>query len=950
MNLRHSSGQLLDCKIEILIRDDAPGRGNSGDVLICEVSSTGRWLLFPPIEFNRISARNGDAEREIVVMITGMHSGGQQWHETLSLISQDEQTGFEWVQLLGLDPIPPDLPKSKDFQSKEEQSSASPSSHLQVTKPPVATSLRSRTPSPREIEIPIGEQAKSSSKIWDSEMSQSGGKGTSKQPTRLSTSPKERTRPTSLHTCDEPYFYEKNIPEPRVDSTRSSVSENLTESTKGGDASPTLRRAKAKRQSRHAPISPSSDSQHRHGRSAPLGDSGAHIKESRPALYSHSTSSSISSSKDYKVWFPPNESDSDDSPDETSYDVSRKKSRSKPGNRDRASSVPSLDLPSVPRVRNSSQPTTPQKANTKYDALAETTSTSLSREAPASAPSKLQKRRSGDHAPKISNHHKDTAPSPPAHQSRKSSGLKNALASSFTPLIPGFRQHRRSSSPLKHEYEPSTATESSEESDQSGLHDDASITSESSGDGDSGPNIATPVPPPHGLNKFTKRSPEGSMYSFPNANATLSPSQSASQAPYRTVPAQATQASKTIASIFSWSDMGQWESLHPDECSIAITPGLIEAFELTAAHSRSINRQDDDPEASNAEPPLVALELTPLVPIRRGTALDISIRSPPTANSKVRSGNNIMFRSRSAEECEALYNMINHSRINNPTYIALQNARGPMGESSWAAAMERRNSQRGSSSSWWRERLGSRASSYRATSSRTPSVAAQSESSVATMTSAFSALKRFSTGGRLFNLARSTVSSGDGTLSNSTASASWSSSSGSSTPVVPAAGVPPAQLGITSIKIRLYQRETASKWRDRGSARLTIMQPQRSPNAQAPGSPGVRGITGLEKRIMVNGKTKGEVLLDVTLGESCFERVARTGIAVSVWEENRGPNGEMGHVAAKGGVSSARAKVYMIQVRLSNRRSIQIVRLTSLQMKSERDCAYTFSLVGKLRY
>ncbi|KAF2231393.1 hypothetical protein EV356DRAFT_451999, partial [Viridothelium virens] len=965
MNLRHSSGQLLDCKVEILVREDAPGHGNSGDVLICEVSSAERWLLFPPFECSRVSARNGDIEREIVVMITGMHSGGQEWQELMSLLSQDEQTGFEWVQMLGLNPIPPALPRKKSFHAREESSSTSPGSHLQIVKAPSVTPLKSRTPSPREIEVPIGEQAKSSSKTWTSEAPARGGRST---PTAATPSPKtyqDRTRPKSSHAHEEPYFYERAFQEGQIDSSRSSVSESLTQPTIGSDASPNLRRSKAQRQSRHATHSSTFDSRHKHSITSPDAPSSP-IKESRPSLYSHPTSSTTSSGKDYKVWFPPTESDSDDSPDESTYEVSRKKSNSRPGNRDRASSVPSLDLPSIPRVRQSSQPTTPQKTGAKHDYFDQNISTPTPEKAPASAPSKLQKRRSGDHTPKRlgDRDHKDNPPPPPAHQPQKSSGLKNALTSSFTPLIPGFKQHRRSSSPLKHEYEPSTASESSEESDQSGFEDDASVTSESSEDVDSGPNIATPIPPPHGLAKLTKRSPEGSVYSFPNANATLSPSQSASQAPYRTVPPQTAQASKTIASIFSWSDTGQWDPLHPDECSIVITPGLIEAFELTAAHSQSLNRQDDDPEASNTEPPLVALELTPLVPIRRGTALDISIRSPPTANSKVRSGNNIMFRSRSSEECEALYNLINQSRINNPTYIALQNARGPLGETSWAAAMDRRNSQRGgsggggggssSSTSWWRERLGSRASSYRAKSSRSPSsVAAQSESSVATMTSAFSALKRFSTagGGRLFNVARSTISSRDGTLSNSTASASWSSSSGSSTPVAPPGtagmgvgggllgpGGAPAQIGITSIKVRLYQRETASKWRDMGSARLTIMQPSRPPSASAAGagggptSPGMRGGAGAEKRIMVNGKTKGEVLLDVTLGESNFERVARTGIAVSVWEAHRGPNGEMQHVMAKGGVTSARVKVYMIQ------------------MKSERDCAYTFSLVGKLRY
>ncbi|KAI9660578.1 MAG: hypothetical protein M1821_009930 [Bathelium mastoideum] len=950
MNLRHSSGQLLDCKIELLIREDAPGRGNSGDVLICEVSSTGRWLLFPPIEHGRISARNGDKEGEIIVMITGIHSGGQKWHELMSLVSQDEQTGFEWVQMLGLQPIPPDLPKV--FEPKKDISSMSPGSKLQVSGSPSATPLKSRTPSPREIEVPIGEQAKPKSKTYGVEASRSAGRDTPRQSPPSSVYSADQTRRLSPLMTEEPYFYEKNFPERTADTGRSCASESLLESSRDGASSPTLQRTKAQRRSRHVTLSPTSDTNHRHGHSVSTDHPSPPIQESRPSLYTHSTSSTISSGKDYKVWFPPQESDSDDSPDEANYRVSPKKSTARPPIRDRASSVPSMDPPSVPRTRKSSQPSTPQKTNASHDSSARTMSVPSPKEAPASAPSKLQKRPAGDHTPKIPDYQKDVPPPPPAHRSQKPSGLKSAIASSFTPLIPGFRQHRRSSSPLKHEYEPSTASESSEESDQSGFGDDVSITSESSDGGDLGADLAAPLPPTQGLNKLTKRSPEGSVYSFPNANGTLAPSQSASQAPYRTVPPQAAQASKTIASIFSWSDMGQWEPLHPDECSIVITPGLIEAFELTAAHSQSQHAKNDEPEAPAPDLPLVGLELTPLVPIRRGTALDISIRSPPTATSKVRSGNNILFRSRSAEECEALYHLINRARINNPTYLALQNARGPLADSTWAAAMDRRNSRRPSpgstTGSWWRDRLGSRASSYRATSSRP----APSESSVGTMTSAFSALRRFTTGGagigftspggKLFNLARSTVSSRDGGLS--TASASWSSSSGSSTPIgVPpiagnggggssgsaaagagiggatgsgTIGVPPAQLGITSVKVRLYQRETASKWRDMGSARLTIMQPSSplpSPAAgPATGSP--PRSRNAEKRIVVNGKTKGEVLLDVTLGESCFERVARTGIAVSVWEETRGPNGEWGHVAAKGGVNSARAKVYMIQV------------------------------------
>jgi hypothetical protein len=76
---------------------------------------------------------------------------------------------------------------------------------------------------------------------------------------------------------------------------------------------------------------------------------------------------------------------------------------------------------------------------------------------------------------------------------------------------------------------------------------------------------------------------------------------------------------------------------------------------------------------------------------------------------------------------------------------------------------------------------------------------------------------------------------------------------------------------------------------------------------------------------VIHGKKNGDVLLDVCLGESCFERVARTGIAVSVWEQ-------FDSIAKQGGVAGGSFSIYMIQ------------------MKSEAETAYTFGLVGKLRY
>ncbi|XTI93614.1 hypothetical protein V2W45_1252507 [Cenococcum geophilum] len=973
MHLPHSSGQEVDCHVELILRDDAPGRGNGGDVLLCEVDNSGRWLFFPPVQLGRMSARNGDLKGEIVVMIQGFHSGGQEWSEVFSLRSSDEQAGFEWVQMLGLTPIPPQLSqivREKSFASKPPRPTSSHTSSSLLSAGTESTPpLKSRTPSPREIEIPIGERANPTSKKWgyetpDRKISNRNSPNISPitPPSSERTRLQKRNRASPISPPSPLDAQLQPRPEPLSPSSSKPISgdvETHRERTPrsfneamsmAGSSSPvSLKRAKAKRYSRNPPHSPVSP---RASRQIVLDDepepTPAEVKPTRKfsrrqrldKAHTPTSSSLPHNSKPFSVWMPLSEPEYSDESDEEYEPVKLSPESSRPQPHRRASSVPSLDLPTIPKLRKSSQPSTPIKEPTRAERSKSSTEYTA-KKIPSSAPSKLQKKRPEPAEEEIEAPEEDKPPPPPPHRSPSPATpvtLKASNTPQFTPTLPGFKTRRRSSSPLKHEYEPSTATESSGESEEDEPVDE-SFTSESSED-ELEDDVPTPLLPIGDRNKFPKVSPPASIYTLPNG--TISPSQSASQSPYRTVPHGSDKASKTIASIFAWSDKGLWESLHPDECSIVITPGLIEAFELTAAHSKPLISDEDEVTTADGQRPLVALELTPLVPLRRGTALDISIRSPPTSNSRIKTGNNIMFRSRSLEECEALYAMINTSRINNPTYLALQNARGPYGQSNWASAMDRQNAARsttGSSSSWWNisNALGRR-SSYRASSTRAASVSAATDSSVGTMASTFSALKRFSSGSRLFNVAKSTLSSRDGTRSTgSLDSGSAGSGSGTSTPNPDGtpSRAPGAPLGITNTKIRLYERETQSKWRDMGSARLTIMLPDpntpRSATRQGQGSPGIRQ-PGSEKRILVLGKTKEETLLDVTLGESCFERVARTGIAVSVWEDVVGPNGEIGSVGAVGGVSGARARVYMIQ------------------MKTERECAYSFSLLGKLRY
>lgn len=129
LHLYHSSGQEVSCRVEILLRDDAPGKGNGGDILICEVDPTGRWLLLPPVQQSKVSARNGDLVGEIIVMIRGNQADGSEWSEVMSLTSDEEQAGFEWVQMLGLNPIPPQVSEIRRVQTTPSKAPRPTSSH-----------------------------------------------------------------------------------------------------------------------------------------------------------------------------------------------------------------------------------------------------------------------------------------------------------------------------------------------------------------------------------------------------------------------------------------------------------------------------------------------------------------------------------------------------------------------------------------------------------------------------------------------------------------------------------------------------------------------------------------------------------------------------------------------------------------------------------------------------
>ncbi|KAF1819740.1 uncharacterized protein K489DRAFT_325118 [Dissoconium aciculare CBS 342.82] len=875
MDLVHSSGQQLCCKIEVIYRDDAPDRGNNGDILFCEVSASGRWLLFPPLPLTLVTARKGERTGELVVMIRGFLASAQQWREVMVIRADEEQTSVDWLQMLGSSPMPPARISRKSSFNVRKSAPLPKSETRRAITDPITEELNE--PSQRELEVPIGVRPRYASSVWDG------------------------SEVNSVHNERTPIKMQRNRPS-RYKST--SNSPNRVDSPTTTDSECTTQPDYYYEQPRHQ---------------RPGSSPAKRPVSSYTRSHSEWTSSTGSSrTQDYSVWMPESQISDDSSAEEE--DLRRTRNRASPESRRRRSSVPSQDIPNIPKLRPSATEQ-PMKASTplRYHGARRRDTETMKDElpTPASAPSKLQKR--APTPPEVQN-----KPQPSSTTRPLSFGLKSSVIPALTP---GFlRKSRRPSSPLKHEYAPSSDSDSLSDSDISDLSDEHSVTSGSVTGRDE--EAISTIGDLKAFHQYAMRPVTQSYAPGPalkNAAADDSSlSEVAAPTPaYRNVPPPSVRPATSTASIFSWADRGAWESLHPEECSIFVSPGLIEAYDI--AQAQAVMSEDKDgiitTPSSKGVKPLVALELTPLVPLRRGTAVDISIRSPPTPGSLLRAGNNVMFRSRNPEDCERLYALINRARIDNPTYIALQKARGPTQQSNWGEVMDRRPAARPSSGSWWN--LGSRKSStYRSNGSRPMSIAA-TESSVGTMNSAFSALRRFSSGNRIWNIAKSTITSQEGTRSSN----SETISSGFATPVTldPRLGTP---IGITNAKIRLYIRESTHKWRDLGSARLTVMlPPQQDPTVAANPK-----TTGLEKRVLIYGKHQNEVLLDATLGEQCFERIARTGIAVSVWQENTGPNGEVGYAEAVGGVGSAKSRVFMVQ------------------MKSERDAAYTFGMVGKLRY
>ncbi|KAK1783616.1 hypothetical protein QBC45DRAFT_388692 [Copromyces sp. CBS 386.78] len=498
-------------------------------------------------------------------------------------------------------------------------------------------------------------------------------------------------------------------------------------------------------------------------------------------------------------------------------------------------------------------------------------------------------------------------------------------------LAPTARVKRRTSSPLKHEYHPS---DTDSETEDSALSDSESSSSSSD---ELDENDVPDTIPGYSIKQPLPQIVEESVVS----DNTIAPLDSASQvgAPHsgqqtpRERPVQ-----RFVASVSYWSNRkGIWREINTEPSQILVFPGSMEVHML---HENPGNKQayplqtsgTSEVDMANREAggivPLICLILTPVVMIRRSTALDLEVRSRVSPESRLSSIDSGMFRFRAAsqDEAKALYEAVHRSRLNNARYIQLAEEARVRSFGQQVYNDSRAGSADGTETSSRRRGIFGRKNSYRA-STRAPS----QHSSTTTSVSATSFLRRLLGGeNKSFNIGRSTVDkqsrpgsiAGSGTPggSGSLYSSGYSSSPGndSSTPprsasasVSGSGSHSPSRwsTGLAKpftpgqpLEIRCHLNVQSNRWADRGDCILHISRPP----------PGVRQelslYHGLEKRIIVTHATKKVsdkplILLDAVLGSKSFSMLGTKGIMCSVWENLRDEEGNVGLAPRTGTVA-----------------------------------------------
>ncbi|KAH6702065.1 hypothetical protein BKA61DRAFT_495027 [Leptodontidium sp. MPI-SDFR-AT-0119] len=796
----HSNGQHLECEIELTLRVNESNTADTGDVLICQTDGTKYFLLFPPVSLDYISARKGDSETELVLMIRGKDGTRSEWRESFMIDAKEVEVATEWLEKLGTSPVPPPI---IHYKSKLDPELETVLSEAGDDTRSIVGALKS---SSKTDDIPLGERPRR-----EAEEAVSGGV------------------PGLMH------IVYKTFSEDRI----SELGEHGVLDVKDLNDAMSKAGKKPLVQQKSRPTTP---------------------QRPRPSRYH---------GKNVEVCTVPcvmsGALDGDDK-----AEIIDTKDNEK---------VAAMTLGDVPKLRSPRQ---------------EKTSSPL-RESMRPEPESMKR-----YHKTTPTRTEDTPPPPPVHRTPSTPSLKSPPPlDSPTPR----GRNRRTSSPLKHEYQPSDASGTSSSSEQSDS-DSYSESSEESADeldeldsDESRPTTAATLPV----------SRPASIYNHPNGS--LAPSNSASQTPFISRPAapRPSTATKRIAAMVSlWSDKkGRWEDIYPDPCSVIVGPGRVECFDLSSVHSSPVMGSDvDSPKKHNRDSdPLVGQDITPHVNLRQSTRIDIEITAPPSASSRMKGvALTLRYRTLNQQDCDALYAALHKARMENLKFKMMEQQR-------MFASYGQNNAYEKAVAGSRHDFLLRKHSFRRSEANAPPQSTTGSEQS--SLSSAISAVKRFGIGG-IFNISRSSVQAGQGGMSTSSSDYSGATPPHTTSPSIAASGsmfsngITVRDLGWQDLKIRLYIGLPGNKWDDRGGARLTVTAPP----------PGMRQASALdhgpEKRITITHKASDEadpkIILDCVLGAKCFSKLGQRGVVASIWEDIVGDDGTVGAMRATGGVSGKMRK------------------------------------------
>ncbi|KAF3928445.1 hypothetical protein ABW20_dc0102379 [Dactylellina cionopaga] len=980
MRMQHSLGKVLDKSVELYLRDEGKGKSKSenAELMICELAKEDegrKWLAFQPLPVKWISAKQGEEEGDMVLEVDARLSDGSRWKEKM-VLTADSMIKMEWLHLLGA--AADEVSKASRMQLENMDVGLQPMVSNEETPRSISAEIEaqltslgiedgySEPPTPgMSVTSEIDRFPESDAALMPEAEGKKPGKPTVAVVIIPGLSDLYDGGPLAVPVYGElphivqmmpHYVAKKRIPSPPP-STISPMS-----SASYGPAR--LQRRKTRHEQRRMAELRKKDNEDRKARAleeeqekereklakakklptpkSPQQPQPVGVEEvttpkirrrspfrlrsqsppkstSKPASLSFKIATSPPTSPAHEEEF---EKDDDDalSADESSI-LSWTEEDLKHGKPDRYELSDGVSR----RSRSESESSTDTSSTASGSTRSSATKTGDPRKSTASSSRSRRSSKSGSAA-----QDDDDAPPPlPLHTSSSQEDLKSVSSRSSGSTVRNKSRssprsistsnlrgnlRRRISSPLKHEYAPSSATESdsgtvtddSETESSSESEAEEQIEDERSDDelSEAPPKIEDEdgdIPGPMFEDMIAGRN----LHSAGRKDAPTTQYEDVARRERAGSPRHSAKNSMTgytaNAFVFTWSPKGAWEKISEDENRLALLDNFIEVYKVGADGAQGKM--------------VLSFEVTPVTPIRRGTAVDLSIRAEPRAKFQ---GGTVMFRSRSPQECEALYNAINTARIN------ACNGFGGAGKLGRKGSIGRSGSVRG----------------YRATNVDTAngaigapgfpgeaaSIILSESSSLGSLGSAFSAFK-----GSL----RSSIFGGTKSSSGGSWMSSSSTSSGLAGPrgiINPLGGIPITGIGgeapyqgtgyVSNLKIKLWKRESATKWADLGAGRLNIITPPPGHAARGGG-----GLNSNEKRIVIRDRKGQDTLLDVVLGESCFERVARTGIAVHVPMEDDGfvPN--------------------LVMAGSTNRSSIFM-----LQFKGENETKETFRIVGKQRY